>query len=170
MPDNKHQSLPSLPMEKWYVFYTKSRSEKKALAELTLQGYHAFVPIVKTIKQWSDRKKKVLEPLLPGFIFVKLEENQIREVLKHPLIVTCLKIKNIPGIVSDKEMEQMKLVANNWSEAYEKVSQEEIFEIGEWVEVTTGTLYGIAGNLVMHRGKHKVCLEVAALNTKFIIE
>lgn len=170
MPDNKHQSLPNSSMEKWYVFYTKSRAEKKALVELTLQGYKVFVPIVKTIKQWSDRKKKVMEPLLPGYIFIKLQASAIKDVLKHPLIVACLKIKNVPGVVSDKEMEHMKLVADNWSEGCQSLHEEEFFELGDWVEVVAGSFYGIAGNLIMHKGKHKVCLAVAALNTKFIIE
>ena len=47
----------------WYALYVKSRSEKKVLSQLEDMGLEAFLPLVTRIKQWSDRKKKVEEPL-----------------------------------------------------------------------------------------------------------
>lgn len=43
---------------KWRVIYTKSRQEKKVAAYLTEKGIKNYLPTIKTLKQWSDRKKR----------------------------------------------------------------------------------------------------------------
>ncbi len=42
-----------------YAIYTKQHSEKKVTVELRKKGWNAYCPMVQTICQWSDRKKKV---------------------------------------------------------------------------------------------------------------
>ena len=62
---------------RWYLLYTKPRAEKKVALELGLKGYELFLPLQRTLKQWSDRKKWVEEPLFKGYIFIYtvLEKN-----------------------------------------------------------------------------------------------
>ena len=57
-------------MINWYVIYTKPRSEKKVAERLSEDGVEVYCPMIKTIRQWSDRKKKVLLPMFPGYVFV----------------------------------------------------------------------------------------------------
>ena len=45
----------------WYAIYTNSRAEKKVHQNLLLEGYSSFLPLKTTLRQWSDRKKKVIE-------------------------------------------------------------------------------------------------------------
>ena len=51
--------------EKWYVIKTLSRAEKKTAERMTAEGYKVYLPLQTTIKQWSDRKKKIEIPLIP---------------------------------------------------------------------------------------------------------
>ena len=48
----------------WYVVKTNSRAEKKVYERLEFLGLEVYLPLVITIKQWSDRKKKVEVPLI----------------------------------------------------------------------------------------------------------
>ena len=48
---------------KWYAVYTRPRFEKQVHRGLHDQGIDAYLPLVKTMKQWSDRKKMVEIPL-----------------------------------------------------------------------------------------------------------
>jgi transcriptional antiterminator RfaH len=66
--DNKSEALV------WHAVYTKSRCEKKVQTLLEAKDIVVFCPIVEELHQWSDRKKKVLRPLLPGYIFVNLPQ------------------------------------------------------------------------------------------------
>ena len=67
----------------WYAVYTKPRWEKKVAAMLLEKGIENYCPINKVIRQWSDRKKMVMEPVFKGYVFVKLEDNkkwQVKDV------------------------------------------------------------------------------------------
>ena len=55
----------------WYALYTKSRNEKKAHSALVSSGIDSFLPLIKNLKQWSDRKKWVEEPLFRSYLFVQ---------------------------------------------------------------------------------------------------
>ena len=58
----------------WYALYTKPRWEKKVAKNLGDKGYIVYCPLNKVLRQWSDRKKIVLEPLFKGYIFVQIED------------------------------------------------------------------------------------------------
>jgi hypothetical protein len=43
-------------------------------------GIFCYCPTVTIIKQYSDRKKKILKPLLPSYLFVFVEEEKRNDV------------------------------------------------------------------------------------------
>jgi transcriptional antiterminator RfaH len=59
--------------KKWFVFYTKSRQEKKVNELLLKKKFEPFLPMQQVMRQWSDRKKKVTVPLFNSYIFVFAE-------------------------------------------------------------------------------------------------
>ena len=60
---------------KWYALYVKSRHEYVTQGELVQKGIDTFLPSVKKLRQWKDRKKSVDFPLFPGYLFVSMHEN-----------------------------------------------------------------------------------------------
>ena len=50
----------------WYAVYTLPRWEKKIARLLEEKGYEVYCPLNRVQRQWSDRKKTVLEPLFKG--------------------------------------------------------------------------------------------------------
>ena len=71
----------------WYALYTKTKKEKKVEEQLLKMGVETFCPKISVVKQWSDRKKRVSQPLIPSYVFVKIKE-QDREL-----------VFNVPGVV-----------------------------------------------------------------------
>ena len=55
----------------WYAIYTMPRSEKKVYNRIIESGIEAYLPLLTTVRIWSDRKKKVSLPLIPSFVFIK---------------------------------------------------------------------------------------------------
>ena len=54
---------------KWHVFYTYPRTEKKVYADLISMGYDVFLPQVKTLREWKNRRRKWIDKVLfPGYI------------------------------------------------------------------------------------------------------
>lgn len=49
--------------EKWYALYTRPRAEKLVYQRLVEASIETFLPLQKTYRMWSDRKKLVERPL-----------------------------------------------------------------------------------------------------------
>src|SRR4051794_15455526 len=58
----------------WFAVYTKPRWEKKVAALLDEKGIEYYCPLNKVVKQWSDRKKVVMEPIFKSYVFVRVPD------------------------------------------------------------------------------------------------
>lgn len=72
-------------MTYWYVLYTKPNKEKKVLTQLEKIGIKAYCPMTTSIRQWSDRKKKIQTPLLARIIFIDCLEEDRNKVFEVPV-------------------------------------------------------------------------------------
>ena len=88
----------------WYVLYVKPKSEKKVAKQLEDLGFNVYCPLITTIKQWSDRKKKVELPLIGSCIFIKVEEKERNDVFHVPGVVRYLFYLGEPAKVRDHEI------------------------------------------------------------------
>ena len=55
----------------WYVVKTRSRAEVKVAERIDSKGLHVYLPLQRTIRQWSDRKKKVDVPLISNTLLLE---------------------------------------------------------------------------------------------------
>jgi transcription antitermination factor NusG len=55
----------------WYAIYTNPRWEKKVDKLLTEAGIESYCPLNTVMRKWSDRMKKVEEPLFKSYVFVQ---------------------------------------------------------------------------------------------------
>lgn len=97
----------NLKME-WFALYTKPRSEKKVAENLAALGIEVYCPLVTTIKQWSDRKKKVESPLIPSYIFVKIEEANRKDLFQVAGVVQYVFWLGKPAKIQPHEIEALK--------------------------------------------------------------
>ena len=94
--------------QKWFVVYTKPRNEKKVHGLLLDLGYESYCPLNKTRRKWSDRYKIIEEPLFRSYVFVKLCEPRIFDVLKIEGVIRFLYWNRKPAIVREAEIELIK--------------------------------------------------------------
>ena len=62
--------------KKWFVVYTRPQQELKVTKQLSAMGIKNYCPTVTLVKQYSDRKKKVIKPLIYSYVMVHLEEKE----------------------------------------------------------------------------------------------
>ena len=122
---------------KWHVLYTKPRHEIKALERLVQNGFEVYCPMKTTLKQWSDRKKKVTEPLLPTYILIKTTEKNRTLPLKDPSVLNYIFWLGKPAIVRETEITALKVIINK-----EKVQDFEIrkLKIGNEIDIKKGQI------------------------------
>jgi len=77
----------------WYVAHTRSRHEYKANSVLVQKNIVTFLPEIEVWSKRKDRKKKILVPLFPGYLFVAVDilDNETKlSILKTPGVVKIL--------------------------------------------------------------------------------
>lgn len=100
-------------IEKWFVLCTKPRNELKVLNRLSSLGIDAYTPSRIELRQWSDRKKKVLVPLLPSMVLVRLDEKEVHKVFDIPGVVRYLFEHGTRAVVSNEEVQAMQMYLEN---------------------------------------------------------
>jgi transcription antitermination factor NusG len=100
----------------WYAVYTKPRWEKKVAAMLLEKGIENYCPINKVIRQWSDRKKMVMEPVFKGYVFVKLEENKKWQVKDVTGILNFVYWLGKPAVIRDEEIDTIRKFLNEFED------------------------------------------------------
>lgn len=127
-------------------------------------GINVFLPLIKTMRQWSDRKKMIHVPLFPNYIFVNIEEQHRTKVLKFPGIVRFLTLNNKPAVIPDFEIAAIKQIV----ESGYNVSVESEINEGDFVRVVNGPFNGLECILVKKSSQKKFVLKLVALN-KYIV-
>jgi len=150
----------------WYPVYTRSRAERKTQRELAKKNIESYLPLKKVVKQWSDRKKIVEEPLLKSYLFVYISSREYAEVIVMSGITRFIyfsgKIANIP----DKQVEDLKLLLAKDPDL-EIIDQP--ISIGEKVLIKAGPFKGIVAELVSLRNKQKIILRLQNLGYSLTI-
>ena len=147
--------------KKWYAIYTRPRSEKKVHELLLQNGFNSYLPLMTTVRQWSDRKKKVQLPLISSYVFVKTNENNLKNILPINGVVRILKHLGKPAIIKDYEIENLKiLLEDNDNINFIKDIQ---LKMGDSVIVEKGVFKGLVAECLMIKGKYRVIVRIEAL-------
>jgi transcription antitermination factor NusG len=142
------------PLKKsWYAIYTRPRWEKKVAALLLEKGIENYCPINKVTRQWSDRKKVVLEPVFKGYVFVRLEEEKKWEIKKIPGILNFVYWLGKPAVIRDEEINIIRKFLNEFAD----VSVEpKGFVVNSEVRIRQGVLMSYKGIVVEVLGNRAV--------------
>jgi transcription antitermination factor NusG len=145
-------------MKKWFVLYTKANQEIKVTEQLNKIGISCYCPTVTIIKQYSDRKKKVLKPLIPSYVFVFIEEGRRNDVFSVFGVVRYMFWLGKPAVVREKEVELMKKYLNG---EFQSVSLTN-FTKGQLHKISEGIFAGKIGRVIEIQ-KNKIKLQLESL-------
>jgi transcriptional antiterminator NusG len=152
----------------WFVLKTKVSNEKKIYKMLLDDKYEVFLPMIETIRQWSDRKKKVSVPLIPSTVFVNCQKKELNRFYNYTGVVSILKYLNEPAIVKEFEIQNLIILEKEFNGIEIQVSTEK-FEIGQQVQVVQGPFKNLIGESIKHNGKHRLMVKVEMLNAEYIV-
>lgn len=155
--------------KQWMVLFTKYRCEKKLYQQLKTDGYEVYLPMYSTIRQWSDRKKKIQLPLINCMVFIKTNTKELYNIYNYPLVKGVLKEFGKPGIVRDEEIKNLKIIANQWDDDLIQKNNNIQYHIGDFVEIINGPFKGLTGILIETNKKNRVVVQIKSLSVEFII-
>ena len=143
----------------WHALYVRSRSEKKVYDQLIDLGYEAYLPLIMRLKQWSDRRKKVEEPLFKSYVFVRNNARQHFYVLGVHGVVRFVTFEHEAVIVPDKQILAIKKYIDNPVDDDEELKNIEL-KAGQLVRIANGPLQGIMGRLVSVKSKRRLLVNI----------
>ena len=139
--------------KKWYAVYTRPRWEKKVASLLLDKGIENYCPINKVTRQWSDRKKVVLEPVFKGYVFVRLEDDKKWEVKSVHGILNYVYWLGKPAIIRDDEIDVIRKFLNEFNDVQVEAKG---LVVNTEVRVKQGVLMNYKGIVVEVLGNRAV--------------
>jgi transcription antitermination factor NusG len=161
--------IPVLAAEdySWYAIQTRIRFEKKVLVQLQNKGIETFLPLVKEIHRWSDRRQVIELPLFPGYGFVRIAavpDHRLR-VLQTGGLTGFVTMNGTPIPVPEKQIEDVQLLLSNNlpSRAYPFI------KVGQRVRIRGGGLDGVEGMLVSENKDHSLVISIESIQRSLAI-
>lgn len=152
---------------KWYAIYTRPRFEKQVLKSLQDQGIDAYLPLIKTMRQWSDRKKMVEIPLFSSYVFVNIDRKSYDQVLQTHGVVKYITFEGKAATIPPDQIDNLKIIVNS----SEKVDTTwETRSKGDRVMVTAGSLKGLKGILITDGDRKKVLVRIDSIDQNLTVE
>lgn len=150
----------------WTAFYTKPRNEKKAAERLTKNGFDIYCPTRTIVKQWSDRKMKVSEPVFTSYLFANVNELTRMEILLDSGIVSNVYWLGQPAVIRDIEIEGIKAFLEDYSSCEIRLKD---LRGGNNVIVESGPLSGQTG-IIRHIQGNRAILSLGSLGIEMQAE
>ena len=150
----------------WYVLYVRSRFEKKVAKELEERKIEYFLPLIPRLRYWKDRRKIVVMPLFPGYIFVHIKLADEVNVVSIDGVAWLISFLNKPSPIPESQITDVKKLL-----IYpERVENIDYIKDGCMVEIIYGPFIGIQGKLVEHRGKRRLVVGIDLINQALSVE
>ncbi len=153
--------------EKWYALYTCPRAEKQVYQRLLEEEIETFLPLQKTFRVWSDRKKLIEKPLLSSYLFVRIKSKKFYNISRIRGIVKFVSFEGRPVPIPQKQIDNLRLLVN--SDARIEVTSEN-FAKGDNVEVISGSLIGLTGELITIGKKNRVVIRIDRLDQNLVVK
>ena len=145
--------------KKWFAIYVKSRCEKKVHEQLDDIGVESFLPLITKVKQWSDRKKKVEEPLFRSYLFVHISDNDYYNVLNVSGVVKFISFERKAVEVPGNQITAIKRYISD-TDLHDIELDNVEFKEGEMVRIKSGQMKDLIGRFVTIKGKHRVIIDI----------
>jgi transcription antitermination factor NusG len=153
----------------WYAIHTRSRFEQKVFDGLRGKSIESFLPKMLVMSRRKDRRKKILVPLLPGYVFVQSDLNNAEylQILKTVGVVQMIGIKGRPAPAKDEEIASLMILDGT----DRTVQNRSYMNKGDRVMIMEGPLKGLVGYYLRHKGQSdKVVVSVDLLHRSLEVE
>jgi len=153
----------------WYALHTRSHFEKKAYDMLRGKSIEAFFPRVQVMSRRRDRRKKILVPMLPGYLFVRsdLRPREHLEILRTVGIVRIVGFQGRPVPASEHEIASLMVLDGT----DRTVQNRKYMKTGDRVMIMEGPLKGLVGFYLRHKGQSdRVVISIDLLRRSMEVE
>jgi len=151
----------------WFAVQTRPRHEKKVSAELQEKGVSAFLPLISSKRQWSDRSRVVELPLFPQYVFVRIAQTLHTRVsvLRTNGVTNFVGTRGIGVAIPDEQIERVQTVVTRGIPA----TPHAFLNVGKRIRIRGGALDGLQGILTAVNGDQTLVVSVELIQRSIAI-
>ena len=156
-------------LAKWFAIHTRSHFEQKVYDGFSGKSIEAFLPKVQVMSRRKDRRKKILIPLLPGYVFVRTDLNPDTywNIIKTIGVVRMIGFEGKPVPANDEEIASLMILDGTDRTVHNRT----FMQRGDRVMIMEGPLKGLIGFYLQHKGNtDKVVVSIELLHRSLAIE
>jgi transcription termination/antitermination protein NusG len=154
---------------KWYAVHTRSRFEQKVYDGIYSKSLEVFLPRIQIISRRKDRHKKILVPLLPGYVFVNtsMDPSEYLKILKTVGVVRLVGFEGKPVPAKDEEINSLMILDGT----DRTVQNRDYINKGDRVMIVEGPLKGLIGFYNRPKGQgNKIVVSIDLINRSLEVD
>ena len=152
----------------WFAIQTRYRYEQRVAGDLTSKGLESYLPLLREVHDWKDRKKSVEVPAFGGYLFARFEptqRNRVR-VLETTGVVRLLGHQGELEAVPDSEIDSLRRSLKSGAPCM----RHPYLANGTLLRIERGPLSGLEGRLVRTANSLRLVVCVASVGQAIAIE
>jgi hypothetical protein len=146
---------------KWCVAHTKARNEKAFAWDLVHREIPYFLPMMKRVRFSGGRKRRLLMPLFPSYVFICGDEQTRIAALSTERLCQVIAVHDQQTLIDELASIELALAGSAQFDPYPHAA------VGNRCRVTSGPLQGVEGIVVMRTtgpaGAASLVLQVSML-------
>jgi transcription antitermination factor NusG len=138
----------------WYVAHTRPRCEKKLSQYCEREGFATTLPCVRRAHKYRGKTATFMNPLFPGYVFVRLLREQRQKVFQSDYVANLLEVFDQPAF----ELQLNDILLALETELEVTLAPE--IKPGRQVIIKSGPLRGVTGWVEKRTGMVEVFLRL----------
>jgi transcriptional antiterminator NusG len=152
--------------QRWCAIQVIPRHEVIVSTILRIKGYEEFLPLYRSQRQWSDRKKEIELPLFSGYVFCKLDSTIRWTIVTTPGVIRIVGTRKEIAVIDAFEIEAIRQILK----AGVKCEPCEYVKIGDRVRIEKGPLAGIEGIVSGYKNKQRLTFSITPIESSISVE
>lgn len=151
----------------WYAVHTKARHEKRVAAQLEEKRVRAFLPLLRQIHSWSDRRCEVEIPMFSCYAFVHMAQTveERLKVLRTPGVLGLVGCERQGTPIPREQIESLQTAIRGNVPIFPHA----FINAGRRVRIRGGSLDGVEGILERQGADQSLVVSVELLRRSISI-
>lgn len=151
---------------RWFAVQIWTRREAVSAEHLRLRGYEVFLPSYCATRRWSDRIKKVVQPVFEGYLFCRTQLDVCAKIVTTPGVIRIVGDGHTPTAIPDAEIAGIQRVVDSRVE----LERWPYVHMGDRVQILSGPLRGLEGIAVSVRNGSRLIVSVSLLQRSVAVD
>ncbi len=154
---------------RWFAVWVEVKCEKMAAGLLAKKHIEAYLPLQKKMRHYAKQRPKLVElPLIPGYVFVKIVNEEYFPVLQTEKVKGFLRVRKNLLCIPEREINLLRYILGQTEYGVFLFNQN--LQVGDRVRVVRGPFMNQRGVLAKQKNKHVFVMRLENLDQNIAIE